>query len=123
VPTHVEITLDKPRKIRYNVNAMCDLEEIFGGQGLASIFDEGKAGFTQLRALLYVGLKHGGDKKITIEDTGSLIDNHVLIPQKPLEDVFEYVKQAMDKGGFGGGKPKDESSEGNAPAQAEEKAK
>ena len=96
---HTEIPLDKQRRLKYTMNAMVELEDMFGG-GLSRIFDPGGAALTTARALIYVGLKYGGDSRITLEATGDLLSQYVLEPGKPIEDVFFAAMEALARGGF-----------------------
>lgn len=96
---HIEIPLDKMRKLKYNMNAMIELEDMFGG-GIAKIFDPGGAALTTARALIYVGLKCGGDSRITLDTTGDLLSQYVLEPGKPIEEVFLLAMEALCRGGF-----------------------
>jgi hypothetical protein len=95
----VEIPLDKMRRLRYTVNAMVELEEMFGG-GLPKIFDPETVGFKSLRALIFIGLKHAGDKRITLETTGELLTQYVLDPGKPITDPLRCAMEALHRGGF-----------------------
>ena len=68
----VYIELDKKREIRFDMNALAELEEIYGS------FDKAMAALKNssikaMRALLYSGLKHE-DKKLTIEQVGAMVD-------------------------------------------------
>lgn len=96
---HIELPFDQMRKIKYDINSMVELEEMFGG-GLQAIFTSTSAGFTSIRALIYVGLKCAGDKRITLEATGELLSQYVLEPGKPIEDVLLLAMEALNRGGF-----------------------
>ena len=52
----IEIALDKPRKVRYSINAMREIEQTFGG-GFSKLFDSENMGFDHVVTLLYFGLK------------------------------------------------------------------
>ena len=117
MPELVKVSLDKPREIKYNFNAMCELEEIFEGKPLTRIFEN--AGMLQIRALLYVGLKYAGDRKITQEEVGDLLSDHYFVQRKPLEGLFAQVQKAMVKGGFSSVV---EDKEGNPPVQEDDAA-
>ena len=99
MPRHIEIPLDKMRRLHYNVNAMVELEEMFGG-GLPKIFAPETIGIRSVRDLIFIGLKYGGDKRITPEDTGDLLSKYVLEPGQPLSDPLLYAMQALQRGGF-----------------------
>ncbi len=96
---YVEIPLDVPRRMRFTINAMAELEEYFGDQGMAQIFSPQRAGFKQVRALLWIGLKNGSKSQSTLslEEAGDLIQEHWLEKGKTLADLFVYVMKAMKK--------------------------
>ena len=96
---HIEIPLGEMRRLKYTINAMVELEEMFGG-GLSKIFTSDGAALTTARALIYVGLKYGGDRRITLEATGDLLSQFVLEPGKPIEEVFFIAMEALARGGF-----------------------
>lgn len=47
---------DKTYTLKYDYNALCDIEEI-SGQNLQSLFSDGKIGVSSIRLLLWGGLK------------------------------------------------------------------
>ena len=53
----VEVELGgKTRLLKYDFNAICDIEERFG-KGVAAIFSEQSVGFNTIRLFLWAGLK------------------------------------------------------------------
>jgi hypothetical protein len=94
---------------------MCELEEMFD-RPLTEIFKEPRS--SHMRALLYVGLKCAGDKRVTIEEAGKLISDHYFTVRKDPQLMFDKILAAMAKGGFAD-KPKEasEDQEGNPPDQ------
>lgn len=65
------IFLDEQRHIVYDLNALCELEEIFGGQ--EEIFQALSApSFKIIRTFLWAGLIHE-DENLTEKDVGRLI--------------------------------------------------
>ncbi len=69
----ITINLDKPRTLRYGMNALAKIEAITGKSVLSLEMD--KLGVRDLLAIAYGGLYHE-DKSLTIEKVGNLIDEH-----------------------------------------------
>jgi len=69
--------LDKPRRMRFTVNSICDLEKNLG-MPIGKAFSEDSIGLETIRALLWAGLKWE-DRLLSATMTGDLI-------QKYLED-------------------------------------
>lgn len=83
----ITITLDKPRTLRYGVNALAKIEDIIGKP--LSALDLGKVGIKDLLAIVYAGLYHE-DKNLTVEQVGDLIDEH-----SNLAEIAEKVGEAL----------------------------
>ena len=83
----ITITLDKPRTLRYGVNALAKIEDIIG-KPLSSL-DLAKVGIKDLLAIVYAGLYHE-DKNLNIEQVGDLIDEY-----SNLTDIAEKVGEAL----------------------------
>ncbi len=95
---HVEIPLDRPRKMRYTINSMRALEETFG-TGLQGIFNE-NMGLNQIVHLIYIGLKFGGGlEENSKEDNpffvGDLLQEHFLDKGKELKELMDYALDAL----------------------------
>ena len=100
-----KITLDKERRLKYDLNAMILYEELTG-KDIIDIFnsvfkkikateggkpDKGKLfSLADTRALLYAGLKHE-DPSLTLEKVGKMIDLYGI---KPVNEaiIFAYSK-------------------------------
>lgn len=83
----VVINLDRPRRLRYSMNALVNVEEVLGkpvGQ-IVSEFNEGLFGFKDIRAILWAGLLHE-DPGLTPEQVGDMIDE---------AESFAYVAQRV----------------------------
>lgn len=73
-PRYIDIDLDKPRKLRFDVNALDDLERALGeplGRMIALI---GQGSIRSLRLAVLFGLKHE-DKNLTADRVGNLIQD------------------------------------------------
>lgn len=113
MPKHVSVELDKPRKLRFDINALSDAEEALG-VGIGAILQQ-NLGIRTIRALLWAGLKWQ-DHGLTLQRAGTLL-------QKYIEDrgdlsVLEekLVEALMGSGLFG----ELDDEEGNAKAEAAE---
>lgn len=83
----VTITLDKPRTLRYGMNALAKIEDITGKSILA--LDLNKVGIKDLIAIVYGGLYHE-DKTLTPEKVGDLIDEY-----SDLSEIAEKIGEAL----------------------------
>jgi hypothetical protein len=105
---YVNIELDKPRRIRFDVNALSDAEEALG-MGLGTVM-QSQLGIRMIRALLWAGLKWE-DRGLTLERTGTLIQKY-LENGGDLGALGETLTRALMVSGLF------ESSEGNSEAEA-----
>lgn len=62
--------------LRYDFNALADLEEK-AGQGVGSLFSEGRLGFNTIRLLVWAGCKWQ-NKNLTLEQAGQAIQDYVV---------------------------------------------
>lgn len=72
------VDLDRPRKLRFDANALVALEEVLGRTIQEIIPTEAdraarEVGFREMRALLWAGLLHD-DPQITLTEAGKLLD-------------------------------------------------
>jgi hypothetical protein len=70
----ISITLDKPRKLLFNLNAMVSFEEATGKSILKGEIDQEMTA-VELRALLW-GCLLDDDPSLTIEAVGKMIDSN-----------------------------------------------
>lgn len=61
--------------LKYDFNAIADLEER-AGQGVGSLFSEGRLGFNTIRLLVWAGCK-GQNKSLTLEQAGQAVQDYV----------------------------------------------
>lgn len=71
----VVIELDRPRRLRFDANALADLEGVMG-MGLGRMMADDQMGIRTLRAMLWAGLKWE-DRGLTLERAGRLIMQYV----------------------------------------------
>lgn len=99
----ITITLDKPRTLRYGMNALAKIEDLTGKSILA--LDLNKVGIKDLLAIIYGGLYHE-DKTLTIEKVGDLIDEY-----SDLTTIAEKIGEALIQA-FGGDKTEQTATPG-----------
>lgn len=83
----ININLDKPRTLRYGMNALVKIEDITGKSILS--LDLSKVGVKDLLAIIYAGLYHE-DQTLTPEKVGDLIDEY-----SDLNEVAEKIGEAL----------------------------
>jgi hypothetical protein len=93
-PITVSITLDKPRTLRYDLNAFAELEEIYGSMDQA--FAAMQSGSMKAaRTLLWAGLLHE-DENLTPRQVGALV---TLDNMEPVMDaISDALLEAMPSG-------------------------
>lgn len=84
----VEVNLDRKRKLIFNINTLCILEDVTGENYSDFIQRLQKLSAKDLRALLYACLKQD-DENLTLEKVGELINSDNIIEvQKALLEVM-----------------------------------
>lgn len=88
----VEIGLDKPRRLRYTLNALAEIEDRLG----VSLADLGsvKLGIKAVRLILWAGLIHE-DADLTVVQVGDLVDFGNF------EEVQTKIAQAFEAANVG----------------------
>lgn len=79
------------REIKFGFNAISDLE-MHLGKKIHDVLFRGNWGFSELRGLLWAGIKNGS--KLTPEQTGALIEKYIEDGGK-LEDIDAKVTEAL----------------------------
>ena len=93
----IDIELDKPRKLRYDFNAVADLEDK-GGLGIGAMFTEERIGFSSIRLLLWGGLKWE-DKGLTLDRAGNMIQAYIE-GGNDLADLMTKITEALTLSGI-----------------------
>ena len=83
----ITINLDRPRTIRYGVNALAKIEDLTG-KSLAAL-DLKNVRIKDLLAIIYAGLCHE-DSTLTLDQVGDLIDEYTTLPE-----ISEKIGEAM----------------------------
>jgi len=102
----VTLELDKPRSLRFGLNALVRIEEMIGKP--ISKLDLDNISVKDMRTIIYSGLFHE-DKNLTPEKVGELIDDY-----SDINTVAEKLGEAMTEA-FG-------RKNGKKPVTAKEKA-
>lgn len=88
---YVNIELDKPRTLRYDLNALAELEDATGldvGE-IEKLAQSGKLGMKFIRAFLWAGLIHE-DAELTIKGVGGMVD------LDNMQEISEVLAQAFE---------------------------
>lgn len=101
----IVVALDVEREIKYTINAMVDLENRFGGVPISAIFSASSIGITVIRALLLIGLTHGGAKFKGNPDeqeaiVGNLIQEHWLEKGRSVQELVKIVMEGFVEAGL-----------------------
>ena len=98
----IEVELDKKRILRFDLNALIDIEDEFGT--VWALFERlEKMNMKDIRFALYSGLKHE-DKDLTLEKTGELVAlqdlNYVLdkIGESLMQSLPDIDEDSEDEG-------------------------
>lgn len=88
IKQYVTVELDKPRALRYGMNALVMIEDLLG-KSFTELQDVGFK-LKDLRAIIYCGL-YQDDKNLTPEQVGNLIDEYSDIEtiSKKMQEAFE----------------------------------
>lgn len=78
--------------LRFTINAHCEAEGMLGFP-LTEL--EGKTGISVFRTLMFIGLKHGGHRDITLEDAGDIMQE--IIHDYGMEYLSEVISEAVQQ--------------------------
>ena len=103
----------KERRLRYDINAAADMEELMGGKSLLYVLSNPMAaGFSAIRILLWGGLKHA-EKGLTLQRVGLMMQEY-LENGGSIEKLAEKLGEAVRKSKILGEEGTEEDKEGNA---------
>lgn len=94
---YVAIELDKPRRLRYDLNALAEIEE-GTGKPLTAL-EAGNMGVKDLRLILWAGLIHE-DEELTLKDVGKMVSGENI--GEVLAKIKEAIELAMPKNALQG---------------------
>lgn len=90
----------KERKLKYDINALCDFEDVTGlAFGIILVQPDKLYSFKVVRALLWAGLKHE-DNKLTVPEMGNIINNDLVNKGRDLADFANDILEAIEKSGL-----------------------
>jgi len=91
------VELDKKRELRFDLNAMAELEEIYGDFQETMEALNKKLSIKAMRALLYAGLKHE-DEGLTLKKVGSMVkmSDLAMLTQKITEAFKADMPEEKD---------------------------
>lgn len=102
----------KERRLRYDINAAADMEELMGGKSLLYVMSNPMAaGFSAIRVLLWGGLKHA-EKGLTLQRVGLMMQEY-MESGGSIETLAEKIGEAVRKSKILGEERKDDADEGN----------
>lgn len=88
---YTEILLDKPRRLRFDIPALRDLETAMGGKPIGQIVGElQQVGVTAIVTALWAGLRHD-DRTLTIARVTALLETH--LENAPLGSIHDVMRQ------------------------------
>lgn len=83
----VQVELDRPRTIKFDLNAFIELEEMYGSID-GALKEMEKGSIKAVRAILWAGLIHE-DESLTLKQVGSMVD------MDNLPRITEALSQAI----------------------------
>jgi hypothetical protein len=96
ISSYVNVTINgEEEQIRFDFNAACDLEELYG-KGIAGILTEEQIGFSLVRAFYWAGLKWK-KKGLTIQQVGQMLGKDIQENGKKLDELMGPVMDALKK--------------------------
>lgn len=109
---YVDIELDRPRQLRFDLRAIRDLETIMGKPVGQVARDLTMVGVTAILACLWAGLKHE-DKTLNMNLVTKILEDYLEKEDSPgIRPVLKAIDEALSASGLL--KKADEESEGNA---------
>jgi O-phosphoseryl-tRNA(Cys) synthetase len=100
---------DKEKQLRFDFNAMADLEQHFG-KGIAGIFNEEQIGFNTIRCFYWAGMKWK-DRGLTVERTGKMLMKKVDEDGSDIEELMKPILEALQASGLMGDMNAEEDEE------------
>lgn len=95
----VTIELDRLREVKYDFNAIADIEEV-SGKGIGFLLREENMGINTIRLLIWAGLKHE-DKKLTRSEVGDLLTDY-LKAGGTWDELGKVISDAFEQSGIMG---------------------
>lgn len=111
----------KVRKLRYDFNALCDLERALGRPMFDVISGLPRLPFADIRDLLWTGVQHERDAQASVRQVGDWMVDEIRAGRAKLADFWLAIDRALAQSGVFGDpdeveKKKVEGDSGNAEA-------
>ena len=107
---YVEIELDRPRRLRFDLRAIRDLEDAMGGKPVGRIVgDLRNVGVTAIVSTLWAGLKHE-DPSLSQNLVTKILEQY--LEAHSIQIVIKAINQALNESGLL--KRAGDETEGNA---------
>ena len=108
---YAEITLDKPRHIRYRWRDVKELSRRLNGQTLKGLLDKlGEADPDTISIALLLGLRHE-DSKLSLEKVDDYIDDYIRTDDGRISALLEAINEALQNCGLFRDRSKKDSAE------------
>ena len=109
-----EITLDKPRHLRFTIGSLIALEEKLGAPTAEIVLSVRQISARSINGLTWAGLRWE-DPALTFEETSKLITVYLESELGSMTYLTQTLDVALVKSGIFG-RPKSEGDSGNAPS-------
>ena len=101
---YVDITLDKPRRLIFDMEAMENLEAGLNGLPLRDVIDRVRGiSIPTLTVALWAGLK-SDDKTLNLNLVKKIVKQELYDKGRPYSDLSELVAEALERSGIFGDK-------------------
>ena len=87
----------KPYTLRYDFNAMCDMEDILGKSVMEVFKSEDQIGFKVFRSIIWAGLNR--THPMTVEEAGELVGNEIIGKPNRLQELYGQIETCMRQDG------------------------
>ena len=94
---YVEIMMDRPRRLRFDINSLAELEEVTG-TSLFTLFSQEQMGIRFLRTFIWGGLRWE-DRALTLQQVGDLIQEY-LERGGSLAELAQSMTKALELSGL-----------------------
>jgi hypothetical protein len=87
---------DKPRHLKFDLNALADAEREVKS-GIIALFNEERMGVDTVRIFIWAGLKHE-DKALTINEVGEMIEDYIINSGEDLMEALSELQNVIMEG-------------------------
>lgn len=97
--THTEILLDRPRRLRFSINAFVDLEKALKRPLGAILTGTTAVSIEDFRAMLWAGLRWE-DPDLTLEKAGEVLEAYLAVEGNRMKPLYELTVEVLMQHGF-----------------------